>query len=303
MRALVAACAFLAASGAVYVACASWTERVTARGAMQVLRHYGTVDRRRPELLDPLRARLAATAGPPVVALARLLTPVGQVERIRRKLALAGRRRAKDLDRVLALRLVALAALPVWAVLGLAVLPVRGPTAVALLAALCVASALGPEAALDRRARARQQQIRLALPDLLDLLVVSVEAGMGLEQALDRVTSEMPGPLADELRRVLGDTRAGAGMVDALRALAARTAVVELRSFLFAIIQAQMFGTSIVPVLRAQAEDLRVKRRQFAQERAQKAPVKILVPMVFCIFPSILVVAVGPAAIRLARGL
>lgn len=303
MRFLIVLGAFLAGSTAAYGAAAWRAERVAARGAVQALRDYRVGGERRRERLDPLGMRLATTAGARVVAMARLLTPRGQVERIRRKLALAGRWRRADLDRVLAWRLAGLAAIPAWAVLCVAILPVRGMTAAVLFAALCVASTVLPEAALDRRAAARQQRIRVALPDVIDLLRVSVEAGMGLEQALDRVTSELRGPLADELRRVIGDTRAGAGMVDALRALADRTTVAELRSFAFAIVQAQTFGTSIVPVLRAQADDLRVRRRQFAQERAQKAPVKMLVPMVFCIFPAIFVVVVGPAAIRIARGL
>ena len=160
-----------------------------------------------------------------------------------------------------------------------------------------------PSAGIERRIKTRKIEIQHALPDVLDLLTISVEAGLGFEQAMDRVVDSVPGALTEELKRMLGEIRAGARRSAALRAFDARTDVAEVHSFSLAVMQADTFGISIARVLRSQADEMRIRRRQMAQERAMKAPVKMLIPMIFCIFPSLFVVVLGPAMINIMHGL
>ena len=154
---------------------------------------------------------------------------------------------------------------------------------------------------LNRAVEDRQKDILRGLPDIIDLLVISVEAGLGFEQALQRVIESVEGPLPEEFSRMLGEVRAGSTRAEAMRAMDARIEVPEVRSFVLAILQADAFGVSIGRVLRGQAEEMRIKRRQIAEEKAQKAPVKMLIPMVFCIFPALFTIVLGPAVIRIAE--
>ena len=180
-------------------------------------------------------------------------------------------------------------------------LPLTGKLPLVVFAFLTMASVVGPDAILNRKMEERQEIIRKRLPDILDLLTISVEAGLGFDQALDRTVSAVPGPMSDEFARMLGEVRAGASRSDAMRAMDERIDVPEVRSFVLAILQADTFGVSIGRVLRAQADEMRIKRRQLAQEQALKAPVKMLFPMVFCIFPALFVVVIGPAVINISK--
>jgi len=160
---------------------------------------------------------------------------------------------------------------------------------------------LVPGMILARKAKARAHRIRLALADMLDLLVVSVEAGLGLDQALSRVGTELTfayPELSDELKLINLELRAGKARSEALRNLADRTGVEDLSSLVTMLIQTDKFGTSVAQSLRVYSETLRTKRRQRAEEAAAKTGVKMVFPLVFCIFPAIWVVTIGPAAIR-----
>ena len=237
-----------------------------------------------------------------LTGLGKRFTPAGYVDKVRTKLDLGRARRDQDaVDRFLAIRVVTVVAGPDRGVLRLQVLARRRHRPARARRRSCSAAVpLGPDAILNRQVEERQYAIRTKLPDVLDLLVISVEAGLGFEQALDRTVAAVPGPLTDEFARMLGEVRAGSSRADAMRALDARTNVPEIRSFVLAILQADTFGVSIGRVLRAQADEMRIKRRQLAQEQAQKAPVKMLIPMVFCIFPALFVVVLGPAALNIA---
>jgi len=157
---------------------------------------------------------------------------------------------------------------------------------------------MAPDLALRGKVRKRQTEIPRRLPDTLDLLVISVEAGLGFEQAIDRTAETVDGPLSEELRRMLQETRMGASRADALRAIEERTDVEDLRNFIIAMLQADTFGVSIARILRTQADEIRVRRRQRAQEKSQRLPVLMLFPLVLCIFPATLIVVVLPGLIQ-----
>ncbi len=154
-----------------------------------------------------------------------------------------------------------------------------------------------PEFWLGGRVRARQKAILLQIPDALDLLTISVRAGLGFDGALGKVVEKLKGPLTDEFRRALAEIRVGKTRRDALRDIIQRTDVPALSNFIGAVIQAEQLGVSISKVLQVQSEQLRIERRQRAEEMAAKAPIKMLFPLVGCIFPSLFIVILGPAII------
>ena len=301
MEVLAAFCVFFALALGLVAVLGQAEDRATVRASLRRLGGYEVETMREQELTQPIAERIFKPVGTSLVGLGKRFTPSDYVEKSRRKLTVAGMPSSESLDRFLAIRTVSLGLIPVWFFLAFFVLPASTRLALAAFGFLTFASFLGPDAWLNRKMGERQFQIRVKLPDILDLLVISVEAGLGFEQALDRTVGAVPGPLSDEFNRMLGEVRAGASRADAMRALDARTDVPEVRSFVLAILQADTFGVSIGRVLRSQADEMRIKRRQLAQEEAQKAPVKMLIPMVFCIFPALFVVIIGPAIINISE--
>jgi tight adherence protein C len=288
------------AIGLVVFAVASQAEeRAVVRSSLRQLDGYEVENVRDQELLNPLKERAVIPAMQGLTELGRRFTPTGYVDKVRLKFVYAGEPNADAVDRYLATQVLAVAVAVVVSLFALVSLD--GLFKWAVIGFALLLGFMGPSATLNRRVADRQHQLRVKLPDILDLLTISVEAGLGFEQALDRTISAVPGSLSDEFSRMLGEVRAGASRADAMRALDQRTNVPEVRSFVLAILQADTFGVSIGRVLRAQAEEMRIKRRQLAQERAQKAPVKMLIPMVFCIFPALFVVILGPAGISITR--
>ena len=160
-----------------------------------------------------------------------------------------------------------------------------------------------PDYWLVTRIRARQKAILLAIPDTLDLLTISVKAGLGFDAALGKVIEKTEGPLTDEFRRALAEVRIGKPRRDALKEMVARTNVPALTNFIGAIVQAEQLGVAIANVLEVQSEQLRIERRQRAEEMAAKAPIKMLFPLVGCIFPSLFIVILGPAMILIVNNL
>jgi tight adherence protein C len=286
-----------------YTVLAHADERAVVRNSLRQLDGYEVENVRDQELLAPISERALAPVMGSLTNLGRRFTPVGYVDSVRKKFINAGNGSAEAVDRFLAVRVLTIVAIIpiffffyIWNPLGF-----DGFTQFLAFILFFVAALIGPDAMLSRRVSDRQHDLRIKLPDVLDLLTISVEAGLGFEQALDRTIGAVPGALSNEFARMLGEVRAGASRSDAMRALDQRTNVPEIRSFVLAILQADTFGVSIGRVLRAQSEEMRIKRRQLAQERAQKAPVKMLIPMVFCIFPAIFVVVIGPAIINIRK--
>ncbi len=160
-----------------------------------------------------------------------------------------------------------------------------------------------PDYWLSTRIKSRQKAILLGIPDTLDLLTISVKAGLGFDAALGKVIEKTEGPLTDEFRRAMAEVRIGKPRRDALKELVARTNVPALTNFIGAIVQAEQLGVAIANVLEVQSEQLRIERRQRAEEMAAKAPIKMLFPLVGCIFPAMFIVILGPAMILIIKNL
>ena len=253
----------------------------------------------------PARAAARATPidVPPEAASApqpsnlRWIAPAGSVGRLERSIQLANLTSTWPLHRVLRAKLVAtLVALATGAVL---VATGPSPWRVLVALALAVLAYLAPDLLVSSRARERQEVIQRELPDALDQVTIAIEAGLGLETAIARAGQYGSGPLAEELTRTIQDMRVGFSRKEAWLALAARTDVPDLRRFARAIMQADQYGVSIGNVVRSQAKELRAKRRQRAEEKAMKVPVKILFPLMFTILPVLFIVVLGPGVLNL----
>jgi tight adherence protein C len=239
----------------------------------------------------------------PIVAgaarVARRVTPIDARDRVARKLLLAGTPAGWDAERLLAFKIIGLAG---GVILGFFVTSLMDLTPfirMVLIALLTFVGFVAPDSILNRRVDERQKEILRTLSDTLDLLTISVEAGLSLNAAIAQVVQNVPGTLSSEFARMLQEIQLGVPRADAFRNLAERTDVDELNAFALAMIQADVFGVSIASVLRTQAQQLRIKRRQAAEQKAQQTPVKIVFPLILCILPALFVVIVGPGAIQI----
>jgi tight adherence protein C len=288
----------------IYVVFARIQDRAVVRASLKQVDGYEVENLRDAEMLENVVTRALTPVLGKLIALGRRVSPVGYVNGVKERFTALGRPEADAVDRFLAVRLVTAVIAPIAALYMFFAGPVSGGFTKLVVTGMTFAIFwLGPEAVLNRKVGERQMAIRKALPDTLDLLVISVEAGLGFDQAVQRVVANVEGPLSDEFSRMLGEMRAGSGRSDALKGIQERVGLPEVKSFVMALLQADTFGVSIGRVLRGQADELRIKRRQFAQERAMKAPVKMLIPMVFCIFPALFIVVIGPAIINISRTL
>ncbi len=267
----------------------------------QRLDHYTAESDYESDLRRPFAERVVAPALRRSARLLLRLTPQQILDDTAGRLEAAGSPRFLGATEFVGLQVVigVLLALGVYALFSVLQLP-TGPKVLFAF----IMFGLGyfiPKVFLTRMVETRRWRIRRALPDTLDLLIVSVEAGLALDGAMSLVIDKMKGPLSEEFGRVLREIRAGAVRIEAMREMAARCGLPELRSFVSALYQAEQLGASIGDVLRAQADQLRLNRRQRAEEAAHKMPVKLLFPLIFLIFPALLIVILGPAGITILR--
>jgi tight adherence protein C len=245
-------------------------------------------DERESTLSQSFTERVFRPISGSVVPFMRSKTPAGYIDKVRVKMIRLGKPDHEAVDKFLAARLLSLLLIPALILFFLFTDFLSGllgdfTLLVWLLVLVIVLAA--PDVILTRLVDRRQALIQQQLPDILDLLTISVEAGLG--------------PFSEEMNRMLGESRSGMSRAEALRALDQRVNLPDVKSFVMAILQADKFGVPIGRVLRMQADEMRIKRRQEAQDKAQKAPVKILMPTVLCIFPVLFIVVLGPAVIRI----
>lgn len=272
--------------GAAKVQTAEFAADVPVQSALPVPR--SGVDPNAP--LPPLYRRFAG--------LTRRLAPAQYGRRLQHKLDLAGNPRGWAAERVMAFKGIGLV---LGIVLGLLLGSKHG---IAVVFFPVLGGALGfflPDLWIRNLGEHRQQELLLGLPDAIDMMTVCVEAGLGFDSALSRVARNLDGPVASEFARVLQEMQFGKSRSEALRALVERTDVSELRTFVSSVIQSSELGISVGDVLREQAAEMRIRRRQRAEEKAQKLPVKILFPLLTCMLPAMFVVVLGPAIIQIVH--
>jgi len=252
-------------------------------------------------LLQPFRDRVVSPTAAALSQIVRRVSPADYIDGLRTRLVRAGHPRGLGVEGLLALKFACGFVAALTCILVMAVISggLAGVVVFALLAGL--AGFFLPDLWLSGKESARKLAIRRALPDMLDMLTISVEAGLGFDGAVAKLVANSTGPLAEEFARMLKEVQAGIPRAEAFRHLSDRTDVPEVATFTTSMVQADVFGISVSKVLRTQAREMRTKRRQYAEEAAQKAPVKIVFPLVLCILPATLIVILGPALVTIGR--
>jgi tight adherence protein C len=274
-------------------------ERTAVSRSMAALRRMDAPDDMQAELDRSFEERVLVPARARLLSIGGKLTPQGRLDKLAQRLESAGSPRGWDVNRVISVKVLAAV---VGLLLGVTLPVVAGAGFSLVLGSMIALTALGffaPDLAIYQVAYNRRQQIRRDLPDALDLLTITVEAGLAFDAAVTQVARNTEGPLADEFFRVLQEIQLGRSRGEALEQMAARVDVEELNTFVSAVIQADSLGIPIAQVLRVQAKEMRIKRSQRAEEAAMKVPVKILFPLIFCILPALFVVVIGPAIVKI----
>jgi tight adherence protein C len=258
------------------------------------------LDTRDAELSAPLSERLLGPAGQGLTKIARAVTPSTMVARLRKNTALAGMG-GLGVEGALALKAAGAAML---ALLFPAIMALLGVGVGSVVIWGLLGAAFGfmlPDVFIASRGRKRQDQIRRALPETLDLLAIAVGAGMGLEAAIELVIQRLPGPLGEEFHRILQELSLGVSRREAFGGLRTRTEVDELSTFALILTQADALGTPLSIVLKSQAAEMRMLRRQRAREQGAKTPVALLFPLLLGIFPALMLIVIGPAIISIIK--
>jgi tight adherence protein C len=257
------------------------------------------VDLREQEMAENFGTRVLVPVVSRAANVGKRITPIDTRDRIATRLVLAGGPAGWDAERVLAFKIIGAAGGFFLALVVLQLLDFSRFLQLVTIGLLTFVGFIAPDSILSRKVEERQSDILRSLSDTLDLLTISVEAGLSLNAAIAQVVQNVPGVLSQEFARMLQEIQLGVPRSDAFRHLAERTDVEELNAFALAMVQADVFGVSIASVLRTQAQQLRIKRRQRAEAKAQQTPVKIVFPLILCVLPSLFVVIVGPGAIQI----
>ena len=290
----------VAASIPLFIWALAGTPRTAAREASrEALAGRATPDLRTADLQRSVGERAVQPTLGWLVGLGRRITPLGLIEALEYRITLAGRPPAWPIERVLIVKVLLGA---IGFVLGFLLFADNRTLLWLLLwGAIVALGYFTPDLLLYSRGQERQEAITKELPDTLDQMTISVEAGLGFESAMARAARSGEGPLAQELTRTLQEIQVGVPRSRAMRDLSERTTSEDLRHFVLAVIQAEKYGIPIADVLRTQAQEQRTKRRQRAEEHAMKIPVKIVFPVVLCILPTLFIVILGPAVIQITR--
>ncbi|UUW92778.1 type II secretion system F family protein [Pimelobacter simplex] len=298
MLLLLALLLLLGAIAAVGAAFAKEQPQGLAR-ALDALERSGLAGREMAEEADrSFTDRVLAPFNARALNLGRRLAGADKAERIRHKLDLAGNPDGWTVDRVLSTKVLCAVVLPILIIAYGALL---GGALTTLVIAALVSMVLGfvaPDLYLYNKSAHRADQIKRTLADAVDLLTISVEAGLGFDAALQQVARNTTGPVSEEFARVLREMQLGKSRSEALRSMASRSNVDDLSTFVGSMVQADAFGIPIGQVLRVQSGEIRVKRRQYAEEKAQQVPVKIMIPLILFILPCLFVVVMGPAVLN-----
>ena len=293
--------AFLAALLGAYVFSDVMLQRRRVAQQLRTMDSFeiAATDVRARELAAPARTRLVFPGARRLGGVARRISPAGLVERLQQELLYAGSPRGWDAERILVIKLLLGVTLGLIGLASAATGQLHPLVRIALPVTGAFVGWFAPEWILRSRSRARQDEIARALPDALDLLSITVEAGLGFDAALQRVSKEMGGSLGQEVFRAVQEMRLGKSRADALRGLGERTNVPALNEFVLAMVQADEFGIAITQVLKVQADEIRLKRRQAIEEKAMRVPVKMIFPLIMFILPATFIVLAGPAVLRI----
>lgn len=279
---------------------ATGERRGVARSVAAIKALDNAPDSLKAELERPFAERVLGPLGDRLVSTGRKLVRADTAQKLQHRLDIAGNPSGWDASRIIGLKVLGMAGL---GILGFLYLVAAGWPFYRVIVATGLIAALGyvlPNILLYNAGEKRSKTMRNSLPDAIDLLTVSVEAGLGFDAAVSRVALNTTGPLSQEFSRLLQEMQLGIGRTDAMRAMSERSSIQDLKSFCLAMVQADSLGIPIGRVLRIQSAEMRVKRRQRAEQKAQQVPVRIMIPLVLFILPCLFIVILGPAGIQIA---
>ena len=253
------------------------------------------------EIERPFAERVIAPLGERLVGLGRKMVRADTARKLQYRLDIAGNPTAWDVNRILGLKVLGMGLVGGLCFLYALASPWSVTKVMVVTGLAGVFGYVLPNILLYNAGQKRSTLMRNALPDAMDLLTISVEAGLGFDAAVSRVAKNGTGPLQQEFARLLQEMQLGVGRVDAMRAMADRTSLPDLKSFCSAMIQADSLGIPVARVLRIQSQEMRTKRRQRAEEKAQQVPVRIMIPLVLFILPCLFIVILGPAGIQMSQ--